>query len=238
MKVIILATMISFNTFAGDGCRLDTVDNLIDKADFEAAAKCAEDTGYDRDTAKKRIKKAQQCSSVIDRCDPSLVTDRAQARICLADFIELCQNNLFTVTSPWREKWRKVRDEIEKKIEDFNKSPAQGMCNDGLRWGYERQKKKNCTYCTVSLSVNYAALIGTFQDRDKCEEARALDEKYETSSKCYQRYLGKEKFFTLYEAKVLSVDEGSVSEFLLKFSDEQKCKNALKKWNAVRVRVL
>ncbi len=213
-----------------------TVQQLLQSEKYDEAEKYLEDKPNLKNTywAMPTILQSKKCSVSIDSCDKNL-TNLQSVLQCRQQVEKSCPDTHLSDTVVIR------KTNLINKIEDLEKNIKplavyQKQCEAGNRWGYEvTTTPKSCMDCASSLSVNWDHVTGQFLDKSSCEEARILaneNSKFILSNQCYSRYLGDDKFMSLWKTKVMHMNRPQSSDFIqdsfeLYFDSQEKCEKAV-----------
>lgn len=165
------------------------------------------------------------CKKAVEKCSDT-ITDSKLIYRCIADLDYDCDDKIDFYLS---NQVAQLKNKLETSLKSLEEvKPTSGKCQDGMKWGYLRQPKNNNVYSQImntSMIIRLERLYGEFNSKDKCEEARILeDEKFETSSECHTRYLGQKKSIDVFEAIAMN----NSSKLTLKFKNEIKCEQSVK----------
>ena len=196
---------------------------LLDAEKFEEARKYATEKRITEYWGPKTIAGTEKCAPILNEC--AQVTDDSQAiRSCLARMEKSCDDRY--LTAKWQNTHHTLINKLHDLAESVDKKPkGTNACKDGMKWGYIRVKKADCTYCAWSLKQDPKKLHGEFKSRDECEEKRLLDSEWATEQ-CAQRYLGDDKRIEVYESQAMVMESGQTISLHLKFKTLDRCKKA------------
>ncbi len=229
MKVIsllLVSTLLSCstsNTSVKGRYPYDQVENLVNEGKYEEAMTIAKTKHVAPHLGVKRIEATQRCAPILNKCGVSTLSTQ-QTRECRQQIGISCERKYLT-----RKLDAQVTSLMNKAIsseEDNMIAPVvMGKCSDGMKWGYLKVEKSSSQYILFTDKIDYKKLHGEFGAKDKCEEARLLeDTKFNTSKSCFWRYLGEKKTLTLYMALAM---KGTGKEKIY-FSDREKCESSVK----------
>lgn len=201
----------------------EQVENLVNEGKYEEALTVAKTKHVASHLGIKRIEATQKCAPLLKKCDvPTLSTQ--QTRECKQQIGSNCERKYLT-----RKMDAQVISLMNKAISSEENNliapVVKGKCDDGMKWGYLRVEKSDSQYILFTDKIDYKKLHGEFGAKDKCEEARLLeDSKFNTSKSCYWRYLGEKKTIPLYIALAMK----GTGKKNLYFSDKETCEKAVK----------
>jgi hypothetical protein len=195
------------------------VEELVNNGKFDEATEIAKKENIQPHLGIRRIEAVKFCKPILDECNGKDLNSQI-AKECLYKISEHCQKKY--LTSKYEDELNSLNNRL---IENKDKPSfsVKGMCEDGMRWGYLRLEKTASQYDLYTDKKDFKKLHGEFLTKDKCEEARILeDSKFNTSTSCYRRYLGQVKTLPLYVA----IGMKNTSKIKLYFSSEDSCKKA------------
>jgi hypothetical protein len=138
-----------------------------------------------------KVENAESCLPIMLKCEK--VKDILnEVRGCQYEISKQCYglNNIsYNYTKGIANRLDKLLKELDQKIEIMGSrknSFEEEKCRPFLRWGYI--KEKMCSTCARSIKKDLTKLEGNYLTRDKCEEARILEDKsIDTGDSCLSR---------------------------------------------------
>ena len=164
-----------------------------------------------------------QCKKALEKCEDA-PRDSKSVHRCIVDLEGDCDDK---IGLDLRNKVLDLKAKLEASLKETeSEKNIYGKCQDGMKWGYLRQLKNNNVYAQImntSMIIRLERLYGKFDSKDKCEEARLLEEGFNTSDKCFIRFVGAKKNRELYKATAMA----NTAKLVIYFSDLKKCESGV-----------
>ena len=192
--------------------------DLVNEEKFQQAQQFLNDNIY-LSGHRTGLNNTIKCVPSLKRCD-SIPTEQIALRQCFVEMTSKCGSFLIG-------KWQSLKDLKYKTLLDAwetSEKQRTSFCDDGLKWGYVREKKLKCETCTIgSDKIPLKKLTGEFDTKNECEEQRILDSKWMTSLQCFSRYVKEQKKLNLFKIKILIQKSNMPTNFDLFFKGQQRC---------------
>lgn len=199
----------------------EVVQDHLDNERYSEAEKYAEEHHVEEYRGSKLIAGTKACVPILKECE-NIPQEIQPFRKCLVKLEKNCGQS----TDKWDNKSSELTSKYYAKEEEMNSSRLKGICDDGLRWGYVKALKRSCTTCPQVLWYNHMdKMSGEYTSKDKCDEARLLDQVWEADD-CHLRYIKATKKIFVYELVGMQSSENQTNRIEIKFDSMEKCEAA------------